>query len=381
LAQHLALQHEVHVVCGQPNSPAAGAEYRSSGTQVHGGVTIHRLRHTRFAKRVPAGRLINLLSFTRAASRYLKRSRLAADVVVSETDPFLLPAVAATHAQRIDARLVCYLQDIYPDVAEAIGKAKPGRMTRTIRKQLRTAYQAADQVIVLGSCMKERLTRPPWSIDPKGLTIVPNWADCEAIVPLSTNENAFRQQHGLDDHFVVMHSGNMGLTQRLDVLIEATQHPIWPANALLLLVGDGATRAKLESQANLLKDPQRVRFLPYQPREQLSESLSAADLHVVSMHEAITGCICPSKLYGIMAAGRPTLAIAAADTDLCRTIQEHAVGWCVQPVRPAAIASAVAAANHDPVRCQELGKRARQLSLQLYNRPNILETLAQVICH
>jgi len=384
LCEHLAGQgHEVHVVCGQPNSPQPGVEFQLRGMETHRGVIIHRLAHARFPKRVPAGRLLNLVTFTWATKKYLRRENLDADVFISETDPFLLPPVVANHASSVDARFVAYLQDIYPDVAEAIGKARPGLVTRRIREKLRAAYQSASKIVVLGSCMKDRLAAPPWALDAEKIEIIPNWADCDVIRPIEHDDNPLRKSWNLDDRFVVMHSGNMGLTQRLDVLISATEHPDWPGNATLLLVGDGAARESLLSQVNSqtatdTRSGSRVRFLPYQPRERLAESLSAADLHVVSMHESITGCLCPSKLYGILAAGRPLLAIAPETTDLARSVRGHDVGWVTPPGDPAEIARAVAiAAGSHPN--ASINAAARRLAETRYDQPVALNRWSTVL--
>ena len=374
LCHYLSETYDVHVLCGQPNSPSPGAEFLASGIQIREGITIHRVKHTRFAKRIPAGRIVNLLSFANAASRYLYRSGLSPDVFVTETDPFLLPIVASKHSAATDAKLVSYLQDIYPDVAEAIGKAKDGVMTRRIRERLRSAYQASQRVIVLGACMKQRLASLPWGIDPSKIHIIPNWADTESIQPVSLEDNPFRERQGLAERFVVMHSGNMGLTQRLDVLVDAAASSLWPARAVLMLVGDGAARPLLQQQVRDLAKQvdfdltDRVRFLPYQPREKLAESLSAGDVHVVSMHESITGCLCPSKLYGILAAGRGVIAVADEATDLCQTVAAEKIGWTCKPGEHEAIARCVAAASEHPDDCANAGQRARQLALSTYDR-------------
>ena len=378
LCEDLTGSFEVHVICGQPNSPPAGARYTKIGRQTRNGVTIHRLSHTRYPKRVPAGRLLNIVSFARATARYLRRTRIAADVIVSETDPFLLPVVAAGHAARCNAKHVCYLQDIYPDVAEAIGKARSGWITRQIRKRLRTVYQQADQVVVLGNCMRRHLQAEPWGIDHERIAVIPNWADCELIQPHPKQNLSFLETHRLNDRFVVMHSGNMGLTQRLNLLIAAAAEPMWPENAVLALVGDGAARRKLESQAGSLAGD-RIRFLPYQPRSELSRSLSAADLHVVSMHDNVAGCLCPSKLYGILAAGRPILAIGPDDTDLHDIVREKQLGWCCPPGDAQAIASAVADAATDSANRAAMGRRARELAVFSFDRKVVTAQFADML--
>lgn len=378
LCEDLAASFDVHVVCGQPNSPPSGAEYTEVGRQVRHGVTIHRLAHTRYPKRVPAGRLLNIISFVHATSRYLRRTELSADVIVSETDPFLLPDVGAQHAAACGAKHVCYLQDIYPDVAEAIGKARRGWVTRRIRRRLRNAYQQADQIVVLGFCMKRRLQAEPWGIQHERFAVIPNWADCALIQPQEKAGLRFLEENHLQDRFVVMHSGNMGLTQRLDLLIEAAEDPVWPDAAVLALVGDGAARHRLERRAGPLVG-NRIRFLPYQPRDQLSNSLSAADLHVVSMHDNIAGCLCPSKLYGILAAGRPVLAIGPEQTDLHVVVHGKQLGWCCPPGDPSAIARAVGQAASDTQRRLAMGQHARKLASCCFDRKVVTSQFADML--
>ncbi len=175
-----------------------------------------------------------------------------------------------------------------------------------------------------------------------------------------------------------MHSGNMGLTQRLDVLVRATGDSAWPANAVLLLVGDGAAKRDLQEVANGFSGD-RVRFLPYQPREQLAQSLSAADLHVVSMHQQITGCLCPSKLYGILAAGRPVLAIADPATDLCHTVSEEGLGWCCPVGDSRSIAQAVAQAAGNAECGRASGERARQVAYDRFDRKVVVAQFSELL--
>lgn len=390
----LSTQFDVHVICGQPNSPEANCTFLQVGAESRDGVTIHRLLHRQHKKGNSIGRVLNLLSFFFAARRYLRTIELKADVVVSETDPFLLPIVGAEYARRVGAEHCVYLQDIYPDVAEAVGKVPVPFVAPFIRRKLRTVYRKAARIVVLGRCMRKRLASSPWGIHRDKIEIVPNWADCKAITPIPHRANEFRQRYNPNGDFIVMHSGNMGLTQRLEVLLDAVLHPNWPARAKLLIVGNGAARQKLLDHAkrlNLSKD--RMEFVNYQPRHMLAESLSAADVHIVSMHENITGCLCPSKLYGIMAAGRSVIGIADSRTDLCQTIAEREIGWCVKPGSPEAIANAVAAAVLESRQCEQSGaleatglseayqtrqRKSRDAAVRDYDRPVIIRHFREI---
>ncbi|MCC9601245.1 glycosyltransferase family 4 protein [Stieleria sp. JC731] len=387
LCKGLASQYDVHVVCGQPNFPEPNSRFMRSGVEVRSGVTLHRLNHRQANKKNPFSRIASMISFYRAVDRYLKQSRLAADIVISETDPFMLPLAGARHAQRIGAQHCVYLQDIYPDVAVAIGKLRLPYSAELIRNRLRQSYVQASKIIVLGRCMRRRLIGPTWNVPTEKIELLSNWADCTSLQPVEHINNPFRRRHNLADDFIVMHSGNMGLTQRLDVLIEATQDPSWPSHAKLLLVGNGASRDRLLERAKQV-DPggYRIRFAAYQPREKLRESLSAADVHIVSMHEKVAGCLCPSKLYGIMSVGRPIIAVADSETDLCQTVIERDLGWCVQPGSPKLLAQAVAMAEAQANGSVEQisisleqQSRLRKIARTEFDRPVIIERFAQLL--
>lgn len=375
LCESLADRFDVHVVCGQPNSDASGGAYRRSGTSIQNGVTIHRLSHTRFPKRLGSGRIFNLLTFTAATRRYLARTRLEADVVVSETDPFLLPWVGQRHARRIGARFVAYLQDVYPDVAIALGKARDGLVTRQIRRLLKNAYASADRVVVLGDDMARRMIG--WGLPESLFAVVPNWVDTDSVSPRK-QENQFRATHQLEEHFVVMHSGNMGLTQRLEHLLEATRSSHWPEQAVVALVGDGAAKGQLQTSAEACPVG-RVRFFPYQPRNSLADSLSAADLHVVSMDPRITGCLFPSKIYGILAVATPMLMIAPADSEPAAMVEQEQIGWACAPGDSEQIAHRVAAAVGDSEARQTFGRNARALAEEKYDRRIACQKFAEMI--
>lgn len=384
LCEGLSAQYDVHVVCGQPNSPEPNSSFLQAGAEKRHGVTIHRLAHRRFPKGNLWGRIFNFVSFYRAAGRFLRNCNLQADIIVSETDPFLLPIAGHRYARRTGAKHCVYLQDIYPDVAEAVGKLRSRTVARLIRSRLNKAYRDAAGVIVLGRCMRDRLTQGQWKIPVEKIEIIPNWSDCEAIAPIDHPSNAFRKRYCVDDSFVVMHSGNMGLTQRLEVLISAAAEPAWPARAKLLLVGNGASRDALLEHTDRLKLPEgRVQFIHYQPRQKLAESLSAADVHVVSMHEKVTGCLCPSKLYGIMAAARPVIAVADPASDLGQTVTEREIGWVVPPGSPVKIAQAVAEAESAARQSNGYAAyhrqyRARSVAQTSFDRPVIIARFAEL---
>ncbi len=384
LCEHLSPRWDVSAVVGQPNWAADSESFVTSGVQNRNGVNIHRLEHKQLPKHQRFARIRSLISFTLAVRKWgnsagraiLKRSEVSGDrhTVVCETDPFLLPLVVAPMVRRHQARIVYYLQDIYPDVAVALGVTKNSWPIQFLRHRLKQAYLAADCIVVLDEDMRDRLVG--WGLPKDRLRIVANWMDCNTVKPVKEN-NAFRKTNGVDDRFVVMHSGNMGMTQRLEVLIDAMKRPEIQSSALLMLVGNGAKRISLEKQAT---EQSNVRFLDYQPRDQLAASLSAADLHVVSMDQSITGCLAPSKLYGIFASGTPVLAIVPKDNAVWRLVSQENLGWTVAPGDQAGIAKAINEAQTlSRHALTEMGLRGRALAMRLYDKQICCDAFESVL--
>ena len=369
LAEHLASKnHSVRVVVGLPNHSHIHDAGHEEEITTRNGVEIHRLAHSRIPKHTKIGRLRNLISFTMAVRKWLKNDQrsgsAAGDVWVCETDPFFLPLVVGPAARRRGVKLVYYLQDIYPDVVVALNVASESLVTRTLRNRLKREYERSDQIIVLDEDMKARFVG--WGLNPNKIAIVPNWMDCNLVQPNKT-DNELRQTWGVDDQeLVVMHSGNMGMTQRLEVLVDSFASPDIPADTRLFLVGNGSKRHVLESHAAGLLN---VTFHDYQPKERLGESLSAADVHVVSMDARIIGCLAPSKLYGILASATPLLAIVPKNNAVWQFVIENQLGWCVEPGDVAGVIKAIQNAKQlgrDKLR--EMGARGRAIALDRFDR-------------
>ena len=363
LCEDLAKTFEITVIVGQPNQNPKNEEFSQTKSEQHHGVTIERVWHPRFGKRFLAGRAINLIGFLIAAA--LRAFRLSKhDVVVVETDPFMLPLLGRWLKWWHGSRFIVYLQDLYPDVAVTLEKVREGWLTRFLRWQLTQAYRRADSIVVLSSDMKNRLIH--WGLDQNRIVCVENWVDTSLVFPVKQHNN-LRERLGLQSHFVVMHSGNMGLSQYLNHVLDAAALTGDKPEIVFLLVGDGATRRGLESQAIRL-ELKNVRFLPYQPREELAQSLSAANIHLISMHPQAHHCLMPSKLYGILASGTPVLALTAEDSELASLIREHRIGLAIPPANPQLLGESLRWCVDHPEELDQMGQRARLVAVEYYDR-------------
>jgi glycosyltransferase involved in cell wall biosynthesis len=367
LCEDLAPSFDITVIAGQPNDNPTNSAFRRHGTEIRHGVRIRRVWHTRFPKRLLPGRLLNYLSFLTGAfwaAFWAKRP----DIVVVETDPPLL-CLIGWFLQRVrGVKLICYLQDIHPDIGIALGKLRDGWPLRMLRRLLFHIYRGADRLIVLSRDMRDHIAKS--DVDPRRILCISNWVDTSKVHPVKEG-NPFRQRHGIDDRFVVMYSGNLGLCQRLEDVISAADLLRDRTDVLFLLVGGGSLQQRLQDQVDKL-GLNNVRFLPYQPKTELATSLSAADVHLVPLDERIACCLMPSKFYGALASATPLVAVAPDNCEHAEQTLEHGVGVLAPPDQPEALAEVIAKLADQTWDLSEMGQRARRLAESHYDRRRVI---------
>ena len=244
------------------------------------------------------------------------------------------------------ARASCSLcEDIFPEVAALIEDFQNAAVNASLDRVNRYLLRHADAIVALGDRMRRRLVEEKGA-DPARVHVIHNWADCDAILP-GPKDNAFARAHGLVDRFVVMHSGNVGLSQNLEVLIEAADRLRSKARLTIAIVGDGSKRRALEAMA-AARGLDNVRFFPYQPKALLHDSFAAADVFVVSLKSGLEGFIVPSKVYGILAAGRPYIAATDPSAEAAAIARDGGCGLVAAPGDPAALADAIVTLHDDP---------------------------------
>ena len=212
--------------------------------------------------------------------------------------------------------------------------------------------------------------------DARKITVIHNWADTSAIVP-SDKRNPFAVENGLHDRFVLLHAGNIGLSQNLEVVIDAAARLKARTDIVILFIGDGNRKEALESMAGE-RGLANVRFLPFQPREALRWTYATSDLCLVSLKPGLAGYIVPSKLYPILAAGRPYIAAVEPISEVAALTERHRCGVIVAPGDAAALAAAIERLAGDRHAREAMGARAR-LAAELFARDRQVAAHAQVI--
>jgi colanic acid biosynthesis glycosyl transferase WcaI len=368
LAEDLVSRYatEVTVVAGRSLNASrqeTGSRLRPVSRETHHGVDIRRANGTRLQPTRFVARASNYVSYFAAAAA----ASLAVgpqDVVVSLTDPPIIGLAALWTARRTGARFVFLCEDIFPEVATLIEDFRNDAVDGALDRINRYLLRHADGIVALGDRMRRRLVEEKGA-DPARVTVIHNWADCDAIVP-GAKDNPFAREHQLVDRFVLMHSGNVGLSQNLDVLIEAADRLRSKERLTIAIVGDGSKRAALEAMA-AARGLANVRFFPYQPKALLHDSFASADAFLVSLKAGIEGYIVPSKVYGILAAGRPYIAATDPSSEPAQIARESGCGLVAPPGDPTALADAIATLYDSPAMSREMGARARMAARQ-YDR-------------
>jgi glycosyltransferase involved in cell wall biosynthesis len=213
--------------------------------------------------------------------------------------------------------------------------------------------------------MKRRLVEGKGA-DPAKITIIHNWADCRAVAP-GPRDNAFARQHGLVDRFVVLHAGNIGLSQDLEIVLHAAEQLRERPDVVFVFVGDGAKKKNLQEIAER-RDLRNVKFLPYQPRETMDQSYATADVSLVSLKRGLAGVIVPSKIYNVLASGRPCVAALEQDCEVADIIRQHGCGYVINPGNASALTARVLDLAADRESAAAMGARARCAALS-FDRP------------
>lgn len=374
LAEDLVHPHgcRVSVVAGlplgaRPPSPRFGPAPRRRRLverERHAGVDIFRARGTQWSKRTLAGRIVNYLSYCGAAGLaglQLERP----DVVVALTDPPIIGLAAWLAARRARAAFVIAYKDLFPEVARLVDGRRRPVVEWVLHRVNHFLLRRADRVVALGDAMRRRLIEEKGA-DPAKVVIIPDWADMTAIAP-GPKDNAFARTLGLADRFVVMHAGNLGLSQNLGVLVDAAAHLTDLPDLTILFLGDGVAKPALEADV-ARRGLQNVRFLPFQPKAQLAEVFAAADCFVVSLKPGLSGYIMPSKLYSILAAGRPYVAAVDDDCDVARITRTHECGLLASPGNPNEMAAQIRRVYENCPHAEAMGRRAREAAAA-FDRP------------
>jgi glycosyltransferase involved in cell wall biosynthesis len=288
------------------------------------------------------------------------------------TDPPFEGIVAAFVALLKGKAFVYNIRDLYPDMAVSgsiIGAGLLGRVWDILH---RWALRRATRVVVLGEDMRARIIAK--GVKAERIAVVRDGAEiCEAGREPAVDQEVVRAIRG-DFKFVLVHAGNLGFYGAWETLIDAARK-LGNEGIGLVFVGDGTRRGEIEATAAGCTN---VRFLPFFPASKIASVLASADAHIVTIKRGLEGVIVPSKMYGILAAGKPILAVAPRETDVAAIGERRGFAICADPDDASEVAGAVREISRDAEKLQRMGEAARAAASD-YDRVNELRKFVRII--
>jgi putative colanic acid biosynthesis glycosyltransferase WcaI len=351
LCEALADDYDVEVVTGALH----GHEDEPRELE-RNGVRIIRVSSTAYERSELGRRAANYFSYLGSALSHALRGP-APDLVLCMTDPPIVGDAGVLVGRRFGIPVLVISQDVFPEIATELGRLRNPAVIGVLRVLVAAYLRRADRIVAIGETMRRRLEAK--GAAPERLRVIPNWVDTTAITP-QPRDNTWAKAHGLDSKFVVMHSGNVGHAQDLDSLVRAPTFLRDLDDLLIVIAGFGARHAEMVELAKRLDVEGRVWFLPYQQRERLPLSLSSADLHVVGLAKGLAGYVVPSRLYGILSAGRPVIAAADDDSETARLVSDIGCGIVIAPGRPEVLARTIRSAYEGAYDLDGMGRRGRE---------------------
>jgi colanic acid biosynthesis glycosyl transferase WcaI len=382
----LAKTHEVAVLCGRPSyDPTERRPWKlwqterfdsqaqsTAGTaSVPIAFTVIRVGSTAYPRIQMNRRILNYLTFVKIA--FWRALFIPCDVIFSMTDPPFNGIVGALLSVLKRKPLIYDIQDMYPDMAVAGSIVKPGLLTRLWERLHRWALRRATRIIALGDDMRARIIAK--GIDPTKIFIVrsgveslPQGSPTPPINPAVTR--AIRGNF----RFVLLHAGNLGFYGAWDTIIAAARK-LENENIGFVFVGDGAERSRAE---NLAAGSTNIRFLPFFPSSDIPSVLAAPDAHIVTIKRGLEGVVVPSKMFGIIAVGKPIVAVAASETDVAALGLRHGFAICADPGSPDELGSSIRRIAADPAALAAMSQSAREAAAK-YSRAKELHTLMSIV--
>src|SRR5579863_10341667 len=332
VAEALAERHFVTVIAGRPSyDPLERHPPYLLRRRMEGNLVIEHVGSTGFSRLHMKGRLANYFSYlVLAGPRALS---MHPDVVLAMTDPPIEGIVGASIARFLGRPFVYNIRDLYPDMAVAAGILRQRRWTDSWEACHRRALRQAARVIVLGEDMREHIIEK--GVDSARIVVIRDAVPFPEFLP-PIDQGIVREIRG-EFRFVLIHAGNLGFSGAWQTLIYAAQM-LESEGVGLVFIGEGAMKIRIQEDAQNCRN---VRFLPFFPASGIPAVMAAGDVHVVTIKRGLEGVIVPSKLYNILAYGRPILALATELAEVTRLVQQDQCGITADPDDPTQVVHAV----------------------------------------
>ena len=369
IANALAERHHVTVLAGRPSyDPLERHPVYCFRREQQGNLSIERVGSTAFSRVRMKGRLANYLSYLALAVPCALSMR--PDVVLAMTDPPIEGIVGAAIAKFLSRPFVYNIRDLYPDMALAAGILRPGFWGSAWEESHRKALRQAARVVVLGEDMRERILEK--GVDPSRVAVIRDAVPFPDILPAIDTSvvNEIRSQFRL----VILHAGNLGFYGAWQTLINAARM-LESDGVGLVFIGEGAMKREIQKIA---RNCANIRFLPFRTASEIPSVMAAGDLHAVTIKRGLEGVVVPSKVYDILANGRPIAAIASERTEIARLVRQYECGIVADPDDPNRVAGSIRGILQAMETLEHMSSQARELA-KTYDRLKELRKFVELV--
>jgi len=378
LCEELAKRgHCVTVIASVPHYPSGQVQpnYRRKCLHcgIENGVQVIRVPLPSVDRTNLRKRFLQFISFQLGATWAGLRCRYDAVIIGNPALVFWLPFKVLSALRRKPT--IASVHDLYPDVGITLNIFRQRPVIEMVTALERSFLKGSVYVRVLSESFIPPLRR--LGVSDNKMKLIYDWVDTDLIRPLS-RKNPFSHEHGLDDKFVVLYAGNIGLSQGLEYVIDTAEILKKEKKLIFVFVGDGAGRKQLGHKATR-KGLVKVKFLPFQPRVRLPEVLATADISLVTLRKGVATASLPSKSFSILASGRPLIASVDKDSDTWKLAQRSGAGICIPPENPEALAEAIMELKNDPSRRMLLSHNGREFALKNHSPQAAAEKFEQLL--
>ena len=364
LAEDLASYGQnIEIVCAQPTYLI---KKKCPKEEIRNKVSVKRIRTFLLDKNNILGRILNGTSCFFSMLFHIFSTNKNS-LLVFNTNPALLPFLGFIIKKIRNQRYVVLVHDLWPDLPANTGMIKKGGLLyKTINFLMITSFMNASEIIAISDKMKERIL---YKVSKKknNIHLIHNWADEDRLYPVEKTKNRMFKSLGFNNKKIVMYSGNLGRYQPLEVMIGAANELKDRKDILFLFVGNGGKKLKIQNMAKNI-NLNNVKFLPFQPLNRLSDSLSMADISLMGIYSENEGVIMPSKLYSLLAVGKPIICVSDPNSEVADLLEQSGAGIQSSVSDPKELAGKILAMIEDPRKAMEMGQSGRKYFLEHFER-------------
>ena len=348
------------------------------------GIEIVRLKNTTLSKYNMAGRVINYLTFHLSILFHIIFSKRPDLVLVLSNPPFI-----SFHGLILKifkkCKVIYNVQDLFPDLAVELGKLRNKPFIFVLETLSKYIIRKMDKVVVVGECMERKIKEEILNdTEANHIITIHNWADGEKLKVISVadgaEDNYLKKEWGLEGKFVILYSGNIGYLHEFDTIISAAEdiQNKGYKDIVFVFIGEGIKKEYIRKKAKE-KGLNNILFFPYQPREKLTYSLGIANVSLVTLVEGFEGMVVPSKMYGILASGRPMIGVVGRESEIVEIIREGKCGRIAKIGDGEGLSKIIIEYYKNPQKCKKDGMNGRKYFEENFDRKIATKKYIEVI--